>query len=353
MALPFLGSKARKRDLITAVDLGTNATKAVQLQRRGDKLSLTGFAIQEALPKEAATSPEALGRHLAQINQALGGRAKHVVLALGVTDSFVRPAELPMVPASDMRSMLKLNSKTYLQQDLPDHVFDCYILPPRPGTKPEAMKPNQKGKVLVGGAKRKIVEDLQAAARNAGLVAEAIVPGLIAPANAFECAQPEAFSKEAVALVDLGFRNSSITLLLCGEPMLSRVVAIGGDRLTSGVAESLGISYDEAEGIKLGLAEEVQTTILSLLSPLGRELRASIDFFEHQHDKAVSQVFVSGGSARSDYILQMLQTELMAPCVKWNPAAAFSVALPSPQMAELEPSAPQLAVAVGAALAVL
>ena len=353
MALPFLSSKARKRDQITAVDLGTNATKAVQLQRRGDKLILVGFAVQEAPAKDAAASPEALGRHLAQINQALGGRAKQVVLALGVADSFVRPAELPMVPASDMRTMLKFNSKAYLQQELPDYLFDCYILPPRPGTKSEALKPNQKGRVLVGGAKKKTVDDLQAAARSAGLVPEAIVPGLIAPANAFESAQPEIFRKEAVALVDVGFRNSSITLLLCGEPILSRVVAIGGERLTSGVAESLGVSYAEAEGIKLGLAEEVQSTMLTLLSPLGRELRASIDFFEHQHDKAVSQVFVSGGSARSDNILQMLQTELMAPCVKWNPAGGLSLALPPQQMAEVEQFAPQLAVAVGAALTML
>jgi type IV pilus assembly protein PilM len=353
MALPFLGSKARKRDLITAIDLGANATKAVQIQRRGDKLHLLGFAVQEAPSKDAAASPEALGQHLAKIHQALGARVKQVVLALGVTDSFVRPADLPLVPASDMRTMLKLNPKTYLQQELPDYVFDCHILPPRPGTKSEPMKAGQKGKVLVGGARKKTIDDLQTAARGAGLVTEAIVPGLIGPANAFESAQPELFAKEAIALVDVGFRNSTITLLLCGEPILSRVVAIGGDRLTSGVAESLGVSYAEAEGIKLGLAHEVQSTILTLLSPLGRELRASIDFFEHQHDKAVSQVFVSGGSARSDHLLQMLQTDLMAPCVRWNPAGGLGLAVPPAQMSEVEQVAPQLAVAIGAALVVL
>ena len=49
----------------------------------------------------------------------------------------------------------------------------------------------------------------------------------------------------------------------------------------------------------------------------------------------------------------MLQTELMAPCVKWNPAAGFSVALPGPQVGELEAAAPQLTVAIGAALTVI
>src|SRR5262249_41395350 len=108
-----------------------------------------------------------------------------------------------------------------------------------------------------------------------------------------------------------------------------------------------------AEGIKVGLPDEVQSTMVTLLAPLGRELRASIDFFEHQQDKSVSQVFVSGGSARSDYIVQILQTELMGPCVSWNPTAFLNMALPPHQMGEIEQIASQLTVAVGAALATL
>jgi len=354
MALPLLGSKARKHDQIIAIDLGAHTTKAVQIQRRGDRFTLSGYTIQEAPTREDAASPDQMGAHLTKVVQALGARGKQVAFALGVSDSLVRPAEMPLVPASEMRALLKFNAKAYLQQDLPDHVFDCYVLPSAPSAKPEpGGRPGQRGKVLVAGTKKKTLDDLQAAARAAGLIPEAVVPGLIGPANAFECAQPALFAKEPVALVDIGFKNSSITILLAGEPILNRVVGIGGERLTSGVAEALGVSYAEAEGIKLGLAEEVQSTLVALLAPLGRELRASIDFFEHQQDRTVSQVYVSGGSARSDYILETLQTELMAPCVRWNPTQSLSLSLPATQGEGIEPCAPQLAVAVGAALAVL
>ena len=89
--------------------------------------------------------------------------------------------------------------------------------------------------------------------------------------------------------------------------MLNRVVGIGGDRLTGGLSEAMGISYMEAENIKVGMASEVQANLEPLINPLGRELRASIDFFEHQHDKTATQVFISGGSARSEIIIQALQ----------------------------------------------
>ena len=96
---------------------------------------------------------------------------------------------------------------------------------------------------------------------------------------------------------------------------------------------------------------EVQSNLEPLLSPLGRELRASIDFFEHQQDRPVSQVFVSGGSARSEMILQMLHSELLLECKTWNPTGFLQLALPGQQAVEIEHVGPQLTVALGAALA--
>ena len=162
---------------------------------------------------------------------------------------------------------------------------------------------------------------------------------------------PDVFARDVIGLVDIGFKNTTICLLQEGELVLSRVVAIGGDRLTHGLAESLGISYAEAEGIKVGMPGEVQSNLEALVLPLGRELRASIDFFEHQQDKTVSQVFISGGTSRSDVLVQMLQTELMVECKPWNPLSFLQLSLPPQQAAEVDHVAPQLAVAVGAGVA--
>jgi Tfp pilus assembly PilM family ATPase len=161
------------------------------------------------------------------------------------------------------------------------------------------------------------------------------------------------FASEVVALVDIGFKHSSICVLDHGELALTRVVNIGGDKLTAGLAEMMNISYAEAEGIKVGMAPEVQSTLETQVSPLGRELRASLDFFEHQQDRPVAQIFVSGGSARSEMILQMLHTEMLADCKTWNPAGFLQLALPGQQAVEMEHVGSQLAVAIGAALATL
>ena len=119
--------------------------------------------------------------------------------------------------------------------------------------------------MLVGGAERHLIDDLQTAAKIAGLVPSEIVPSLYRSGQRLqERPNPKIFFKEVVALVDVGFKSSTISILLNGELILSRVVAIGGDRLTSGLADSMSISYAEAEGIKIGMPDEVQSMMQSL-----------------------------------------------------------------------------------------
>jgi len=354
MALPFFDNSGKKRDQLISIDLGGRTTKAVHLQRKADAFVLSRFAVLDAPIYEKNVSPDLLGEHLKNVCQALDAKSKLVTLAIGVNDSVVRHADLPLMPIGDMRQVLKNNTKNYLQQDLPGHVFDCFIIPPRGSAnleKPKAPAASPKQKVLAAGARKQLIEDMQTAIKNTGLIADHIVPGLIGPVNAFEMAMPEVFAKEVVALVDMGFKSTTICLLQQGELIVSRVVAIGGDRLTNGLAESLGISYAEAEGIKVGMPTEVQSNLEALVLPLGRELRASIDFFEHQQDKTVTQVFITGGTARSEFIVQTLQTELMVECKPWNPVSFLQVAVPPQQAGEIDQVAPQLATAIGAAMA--
>jgi type IV pilus assembly protein PilM len=342
---------------MAAVDLGSRTTKAVYLERRGEGFALCGYALLDAPIFEKTLSPEMLAEHLRAVAQALQLKTKHVALALRVDDAQVRHADMPRIPVSDMRMVLKLNSKAYLQQELPGYVFDCHVSERQPqAATAEKAKPAEasaKDRVLVAGARQQTIDDYVRGAKAAGLIAECITPGLIGPVNTFERAQPELFQKEAVALLDIGFKNSSVCILKEGELVLSRVVAIGGDRITSGLAENLNISYAEAEGIKVGMPGEVQAVLESLLLPLGRELRASMDFFEHQHDRPISQVFITGGSSRSEFIVQRLKQELMVDCKPLTPLTFLQVQVPPEQTAEVEPIASQLCVAVGAALAAL
>lgn len=355
--IPFLNGETRKkRTQMAAVDLGSRTTKAVLLERRGDLLALTRFALLDAPIFEKKISPELLADHLHAVTDALGGNIKFICAAVGLDEALVRQIELPQMPLDELRAVVKMNHKNYLQQDLPNHAFDCYIVPPRLDEKAEDGKPlapaaPKKLKVLAAAAKQQLVSDFMHAARVAGLSADAMVPGLVGPINAFEKALPEVFAKDAVALVDIGFKHTSVCVLDRGDLVTSRTINIGGDQITAGLADAMNISYAEAEGIKVGMAPEIETHLQLQVIPLGREIRASLDFFEHQQDRPVTEIYLSGGSTRSDMILQILRAELLVECKTWNPTGFLQLALPGQQAVEIDHIGPQLTVAIGAALA--
>src|SRR5215470_15326860 len=186
MAMPFQNGVGRKRDSLVSIDLGGRTTKAIHLERKGDSYSMTSYAVQDAPIYEKHLSVDLLGEHLKTVCQTLDAKTKLVTLAIGVGDSVVRHADLPPMPIEDMRQVLKMNSKNYLQQDLPGHCFDCFIIPPRgiskAGEKGKTST-NTKQKVLVAGAKKQLVEEMQTAVRSTGLIADHIVPGLVGPVN--------------------------------------------------------------------------------------------------------------------------------------------------------------------------
>src|ERR1035438_5847816 len=228
MALPFIGgfiggASKKRRNQMMAVDLGTRTTKAVLMERRGEVLALSRYALLDAPIYDKKFSADLLADHLHGVAEALGGTTKFVTLAVGLDDAIVRQVELPQIPVGEMRLVLKNNTKGYLQQDLPDYAFDCHIFPPKtmptPGKPADPAKPAgvPKLKVLVAGANQQLLDDFQMAVKNAGLTADCIVPGIIGPMNAFEMAMPQIFANDSVALVDIGFKHSSICVLAPGE----------------------------------------------------------------------------------------------------------------------------------------
>ncbi|MBI4327513.1 MAG: pilus assembly protein PilM, partial [Chloroflexi bacterium] len=218
-----------------------------------------------------------------------------------------------------------------------------------PEAPPPPRKPSSKLTVLAGGVAQATINNLLAASGDAGLSLEEITFSQIGLINASWMAMPELLPSEAVALLDIGYSHSTISVLVNGEPAVTRVVDLGGHKLTSHLAEAMNLNYPTAEALKMSLPEKVQDRLKNVIAPLGKESRAAMSFFENEHDKVVGQVFVSGGSARSKFLLQMLEEELMVPCQKWNPAKGLALPLPPDQAANLEQDAPQLAAAIGLA----
>jgi Tfp pilus assembly PilM family ATPase len=384
MAWPFpslSSSRNRRGDRVVAIELGTRSTKAVHIERRGQIFALASFVVAEAPRYEKGFSKELLVEHFRALAPALGARGGAAVVVLGPDHSRLTLQDFPgLSGAGIIRQRAKAAPKTYFQEELRDYLFDCHFLPalasPTHAAPSDSLRAPAESKAdsvpadgaapavaagtvgqgakrmrgLLGGARSAAVEAVVEALQEVGWEADFVTLAHIGPYNAFRL-MPAIVQKEAVALVEIGFHNTTISIVFDRQLVLLRVVPIGGDKLTQGLEEALSIKYSVAEGIKMVMPEKVQAKLQSLLAPLAEELRASAVFFEREFERSISQVYVSGASARSDFLVHLLETEAIIPCKSWNPTNFLSIEVSTQQKDDLAKDAPLLTSVVGGAMA--
>ncbi len=171
--------------------------------------------------------------------------------------------------------------------------------------------------------------------------------------NAFEFAYPEVFANEAFLLLDMGHQQSTVLIGHKTELMLVRSVDYGGKLFGEALTADGAVDAEAARILMqqgdAGMAETCRSSLLGLAT----EVRNSIGFFEGQCEESIHRIFVSGGMAKTEMILQTLSDELGLPCEIWDPLETCEVALPPAKRQALSSEFVSLNVACGAAISYL
>ena len=353
---------ARRGNSVFGIDLGKHTFKGVVLQRKGDdRFVLTSYASRE-VPEELNT-PEELAQQLKLLFKDLGGSAKGCAIAVSDPASLLRIIEQPNTPIDLLRNALRLNGLAVLNQECKDFVLDCApVLAEEPNAVPtngatgsptadqaDGQNSVAKTKYLVGGMLRPTVKQIAEACTKTRTAADILQLAPVCSFNAFEFAYPETFANDAFLLLDMGHLQSTVLIGSKKELVLVRSIDYGGKALTQALTADGALDADAArvmmEEGDAGMAEICRSS----LTRLATEVRNSIGFFEGQHEQSIHRIFVSGGLARTETILQTLSDELGLPCEIWDPLETCEVALPPAKRQALPNEFVSLNVACGAA----
>ena len=352
---------AKRADSVVGIDLGKHVLKGVALRRKNDaRFVLTSFA-SRPVPEEF-TSPDDLARELKQLLRDLGGSAKNCAFAVSDPQTILRIIEQPDTPVELLRNALRLNGLAVLNQECRDFVLDVApVLSPSPATA-ESDAPGGSGsniavqgavltqtKYLVGGMLRSQVKQISAAANKLRVSAEVVQLAPVCSFNAFEYSYPEVFANESFLLLDMGHLQSTVLIGSRGELVLVRSIDYGGKALMQALTAEDALDADAA-WLMIQQGDEGMTEICrNSLGRLAMEVRNSIGFFEGQREEQISRIFVSGGLARAETVLQSLSDELGLPCEIWDPLETCELALPAAKRQSLPNEFVSLNVACGAA----
>jgi len=336
------------------LDLGSSSIKMAQLKvgRGGAAVQLGAFGVEpvmsDAIVDGTIMNQGAVVDAVRALASRLQVRTREVALAIAGHSVIIKKIFVPAMTEEELEEQIPWEAEQHIPFDKNDVEIDHQVLSGK----------NAQGQMelLLVAAKKEVVRDYTAVAREAQLNPVVVDIAAFAVQNAYEIAYQAPDPGDTVVLINVGATVSNINILSGGTSAFTRDVTTGGATFTEELKRQLNVSHDEAEGIKVAAAAGQPTApeadrVLRVCSDqMAGEFSKSLDFFLASHpDASVSKIYLAGGGARVLHLHKSIAArahvpvELMDPFRKMELAAGVDPAF-------VRAHASQGAVAVGLAL---
>ncbi len=340
---------------VVGLDIGSGSLKLVEIQETAKGPVLSHFS---QMPQDRGVivdgnlvAPEALTANIKTLFKDFKGRRKGVVTSLSGDAVIVKKVTMANMDEAELRETIHDEAGKYLPFDNMDKVnFDFQILGPN------EYNPNQMDVLLVA-AKTDIVSRYTQAVEAAGLRVVIMDADAFALETMYE-ANYDVGEDEVAVMVNIGASITNINVVKGGASIFTRDFLLGGNAVTEAIAARLGLSFADAEKIKVGepLGRETARlnevgNLLDYAESLGMEIERSIDYFRFTFGREnIKRVILAGGGARLPGLADSMAQRLGIPAEIAHPFQKIGVPKKVLTAEEAREIGPQAAVAVGLAL---
>lgn len=303
--MAFLGQKLFQYPKISVgIDLGDLSVKIVQLENNNNQskiLSMGSIAIARGAITDGEIHDSAAVA--SAIKRALSSAwpkkitIKKVICSVVDRKAFARIFSFKPKAGVKIEDSVRLHVEGILAGSLENFYYDWEMV------NNAFAKKEGEISILITAVSRKAADSLAEVMKTAGLELAAIEIESVANSRSLI-----SFSKNSktMMVIDIGDRRTTLAIFKEGIPYCISSIPVSGQTMTMNIAGSLGISYDEAERMKLahGVTSDISGDILlKILTPmmdtLGHEIGKSIDFFAKNFSSAdtIDEIVLGGGGA--------------------------------------------------------
>ena len=326
------------------MDLGSYTIKVVSLSNESGGNKLNAYNIKNIPLGDKSANMEKL---IKETFDEIDLQASSVNLSVSGPDVIVRFISLPKMNKDQLSSALSFEAEKYIPFNVSDVVLDFLIL----GNSHEEGQMN----VLLAAAKRAPIEKTVKIMEKLSMSVKIVDINPLAMFNAFFRANPikEEEKEKGFAFLDLGHSQSNVIVSIGDRPLFMRQVQIGGGDVSEALCKNLSISAEKAEEYKRGLLDEgkeaAEQVINSVLDELIKEIQLSFGYFENRNNKAISDIFCSGGMVSRNGLVDYISEGIGIDVHPWNPVADMTFS-ESISIEDISKIASQLPVSIGLAL---
>ena len=306
------------KEQITAIDIGTNSVKVLELELSQTEISIVNSGVA-SYPRQSTTekiTDEAVVEVLIQLIQNKGFRTKPVAVSVPRHAVTVKSlADLPpSAKAEDIDRMVPIQVESELPFDIVDAVYSYYNVQRSP----------ENVSLEVVATKKASVERYIDIAERLGLKLRHIIPSAFATYGVIFDQFREQLAGQTLAVVDIGAGVADFCIIQHGRLAFSRSFAFGGNNLTQAFEREYGISFQEAEERKMAEADLRSPEGSRLAQPWAENLTTqivrSLRAFTGQDDTdGTDAVWLCGGGSLLPGLQDYLSEKLGMQVEIWNP----------------------------------
>lgn len=289
---------ARKNAI--GLDIGASSIKLVQLKESKRGVQLERLAMKP-LPTEAIVEGSLMGQSavvntIRDLINTHKIKVKDTALSISGMSVIIKKISLPSMDADELEEQINWEAAQYIPYDVTEVHMDYQLLQRRPD--------QGQMDVLLVAAKRDMVDEYVHAVRTAGLNPVVVEVDCFSVQNAFEHAY--GFNPgETIALIDVGATTVNMSIVSNGITMFTRDINMGGNLYTEEIRKQLGVSYDEAENLKVDqdpqdpAQADLRRIMERVSETLAGEIQRSLDFYlNNAAESQFNRLYLSGGASR-------------------------------------------------------
>lgn len=317
---------------LVGVDIGSNTIRAVEVAGVGTKRPSVVRFFTMPIPEGAVKNGEVIevntvAAALRQLWGAAKFSSKEVVLGVGNAKVLVRDLSVPKLSKREIRESLSTHVQEMLPVPVSDALLDFY---------PVSEAASETGPVVNGLLVAAIKEPVLANVRAVQLAGLTPVGVDLIPFALTRLTSPARMMGN-VAHIDIGARTTNVIVTIAGVPHFVRILANGGNDLTSALADRLDVSDTEAENLKrsVGLGgvnvapehAQVVAIIREVTGILLTSLRNTLSYFANtRQNEPYSGIVLTGGGAQLYGLADALSEMTRIPVVIGDTFGSIDVA---------------------------
>ena len=343
-----------KKKSVAGLDIGSSSVKMVELENKSNGLTLSALGF-ENLPDETIIDGQIMELNtVSSVIQSVCSNSRssadRVVTGVSGHSVIIKNIVLPPMSADELEESIDWHAEEHIPYDLADVSLDYQV----------TASNSDSTNVLIAACKRERIDNICQAIQLAGKQPQVIDVDTFALQNCYEYNyQPR--ENQVVTLLNIGASTMNVNIVKGTRSLFSRDITVGGSQFTDVIQRNLGVSFQQAEALKRGVAGVAEGVEETAIEPLvgnvtelvAMEIQKTFDFYRattEDNETVVEKILISGGGSKLNGLAQELSARLEIPVEVLDPFRNIKVESGKFDPEYISEIMPEMAVAVGLAM---